>query len=417
MPFDHALNIQPSTSGDTGAATQQLLDDAGHSILFTAKRPDVVMERGAGMYLWDTEGNKYLDFIGGWAVNALGHSPAVLHDALAAQSAQLIQVSPGLYNKPMIQFAKRLTELSGYDRAFFASSGSEANESAIKLARKYGSVHLNGAYEIVTTLGSFHGRTLAMMSATGKPHWEPLFAPKVAGFRHVPFNDLEAVEQAVGEQTCAIMIEPVQGEGGVHPADAEYVAGLRKLCDERGILLIFDEIQTGIGRTGKLFAFEHYGLRPDIVTLAKGIGGGFPLSAMLTHEKLNLFEAGEQGGTYTGQPLAMAAGSAVVEEVVRQNLSQRAEAMGVFLREGLQPVAERFGISRIRGMGLLVGFDLPHPVGSELVSAALANGLLINSPSPSVIRLMPPLIVTQEDVSVMLQQLALSLEQVMGGLN
>jgi len=401
--------------GEQDASTTQLLADAGQAILYTANRPNIVMERGAGMYIWDTDGKSYLDFIGGWAVNALGHSPSVLHEALAAQSGQLVHASPGFYNKPMIQFARRLTELSGYDRVFFASSGSEANESAIKLARKYGSVHLSGACEIVTTIGSFHGRTLATMSATGKPQWEPLFAPKVAGFRHVPFNDIEAMRQAVGDRTCAIMIEPVQGEGGVHPAAGEYVAGLRELCDERGILLVFDEVQTGIGRTGKLFAFEHYGVRPDIVTLAKGIGGGFPLSAMLTLEKHNLFEAGEQGGTYTGQPLAMAAGSAVVEEVVRQRLSQRAEQMGAVIREGLQSIAERFGLERIRGLGLLIGFDLPRSVGSELVAAALANGLLINAPSPAVIRLMPPLIVSEEDAAIMLDRLTASLEQALGG--
>ncbi|GFN34048.1 aspartate aminotransferase family protein [Paenibacillus xylaniclasticus] len=415
MQLDSALYSQHPSVSHIGNDTQQLLEEASASILYTAKRPEVVMERGTGMYIWDTDGKPYLDFIGGWAVNALGHSPAVLRDALASQSAQLVHASPGYYNKPMIQFAKLLTELSGYDRAFFASSGSEANESAIKLARKYGSIHLDGAYEIVTTIGSFHGRTLATMSATGKPQWMQLFAPKVPGFHHVPFNDIEAMRQAVSDRTCAIMIEPVQGEGGVHPADAEYIKELRKLCDERSILLVFDEVQTGIGRTGKLFAFEHYGIRPDIVTLAKGIGAGFPLSAMLTKEELNLFEAGEQGGTYTGQPLAMAVGCAVLGEVVRHNLPSQAEEIGAYIREELHSIAGRFGLSGIRGMGLLIGFDLPRPIGSELAAAALANGLLINAPSPSIIRLMPPLIVTKEDVSVMLERLTISLEQVIGG--
>lgn len=399
--------------GAQSPETLQLLEAAEQSVLFTAARPAVIMEKGEGMYLWDTEGRAYLDFIGGWAVNALGHTPQVIQKALAEQSAQLVNASPGFYNKPMVEFAKQLTELSVFDRVFFGSSGAEANESAIKLARKYGSLHRGGAYEIITTLGGFHGRTLAMMSATGKPYWEPLFAPKVPGFRHVPFNDLDAMREAISERTCAIMIEPVQGEGGVHLADSAYVAGLRELCDEHGILLIFDEIQTGLGRTGKLFAYEHYGVEPDIMTLAKGIGGGFPLSAMLTKERYNLFEAGEQGGTYTGQPLAMAVGRAVVGAIVEQQLSEHAEAMGDYIQSGLSSIAERYQLTNIRGMGLLIAFDLPESKGSELFAAAMANGLIINASSPSVIRIIPPLIVSQSDVDEMLAKLVLALDAVL----
>ncbi|WP_202113273.1 aspartate aminotransferase family protein [Paenibacillus sp. MMS18-CY102] len=372
------------------------------TILFTAHRPEAVMERGEGMYLWDTEGHEYLDFIGGWAVNSLGHCPAAIQQALAEQSAKLVCASPGFYNKPMLEFAEQLTALSCFDRVFFGSTGAEANESAIKLARKYGAIHRNGAYEIITALGGFHGRTLATMSATGKPQWEPLFAPKIPGFVHVPFNDIDAMRQAVSERTCAIMLEPVQGEGGVNVADPAYVAALRELCDEQGILLIFDEIQTGLGRTGKLFAYEHYGVEPDIMTLGKGIGGGFPLSAMLAKEQYNLFEAGEQGGTYTGQPLAMAVGKAVVSEIVSRDLSSHADRMGGYLKEKLQAWQERFGICRIRGLGLLIAFDLPTPSGKAMAEACMKHGLLINSPSPTVIRIIPPLIVTQEDIDRML---------------
>ncbi|UJF34990.1 aspartate aminotransferase family protein [Paenibacillus hexagrammi] len=372
------------------------------SILFTANRPEMILERGEGMYVWDTNGRQYLDFVGGWAVTCLGHSPAVLQEALSLQAATLVNTSPAFYNKPMLQFAKLLTDHSCYDKVFFASSGAEANESAVKLARKYGALKLGGAYEIVTTTNSFHGRTLAMMSATGKARWELLFAPKVPGFRHVPFNDLAAILDVVNSNTCAIMLELIQGEGGVHEADIEYVRQLRRFCDERGILLIFDEIQTGLGRTGKLFAYEHYGVEADIMTLAKGIGGGFPLSAMLTKTEFDLFEAGDQGGTYSGQPLAMAAGYAVVSEIIQSDLSTQAQEMGDYLLGKLQESASRHGLLHIRGKGLLLAFDLPFSKGAELVAACLQEGLLVNAPGPSTIRLMPALTVTTEEIDEML---------------
>ncbi len=383
------------------------------SILFTAKRPDIVMEKGHGMYLWDTEGRKYLDYVGGWAVTSLGHCPAVIREALARQADTLINASPAFYNVPMLSFADLLTKLSGFDKVFFASSGAEANESAVKLARKNGAVNKDGAYEIITTLNSFHGRTLAMMSATGKKYWEPLFAPKVPGFVHVPYNDLDAVKAAVTPKTCAIMLEPVQGEGGVHPATDEYLAGLRALCDQEGILLIFDEIQTGIGRTGKLFAFEHSGVRPDILTLAKGIGGGYPISAMLTTAALDIFEPGDQGGSYCAQPLGMAVGEAVVTEVVNGGWVENARVMGEYLQELLGALGKELGkapngkpyVSNVRGKGLLVAFDLPDNTGASVVQYAMAKGLLLNSPQPAAIRLMPPLIVDRNDMDAMIKTL------------
>ncbi|RKN74147.1 aspartate aminotransferase family protein [Paenibacillus ginsengarvi] len=401
-----------STAASIGCAaephggTAQWLAEAKQALLFTAVRPDVVMERGEGMYLWDTEGKRYLDFIGGWAVTCLGHSPAVIREALDRQAATLVNASPSFYNKPMIELAKRLTQLSGFDKAFFASTGAEANEGAIKLARKHGALNLGGAYEIVTTVNSFHGRTLATMSATGKSSWEALFAPKVPGFKHVPLNDAESLLAAVDERTCAIMLEPVQGEGGVHAADAGYLHTVRKLCDERGLMLIFDEVQTGLGRTGTMFAFEHDGIRPDVMTLGKGIGGGFPLSAMLTTSRFNLFEPGEQGGTYIGQPLAMAVGNAVVREIVERKLHEHAKEMGDYITRGLESLANAYGLSRIRGKGLLLAFDLPAPRGPELVAACMEAGLLINSPSPSTIRLMPPLIVSRSQADDMLALLS-----------
>ncbi|TXK70079.1 acetylornithine/succinylornithine family transaminase [Paenibacillus sp. N3.4] len=360
------------------------------------------MERGEGMYVWDTEDRRYLDFIGGWAVTCLGHSPQVMIDVLSQQAAHLINVSPAFYNRPMIEFANLLTRISGFQRVFFGSTGAEANESAIKLARKYGSLHKGGAYEIITTTNSFHGRTLATMSATGKAKWQQLFSPSMPGFKHVPLHDMNAMSEAIGPQTCAIMLELIQGEGGVNEVDADYVKELRRRCDDEGILLIFDEIQTGIGRTGKMFAYEHYGIQPDIMTLAKGIGGGFPLSAMLTKEIYNLFDAGDQGGTYTGQPLGMAVGLAVVNEVIRLNLPQHAEEQGNYLLGKLRDVQQTYGLQNIRGKGLMLAFDLPEPLGAELVAACLEEGLIINSPNAHTIRLMPPLIVSKANIDDMI---------------
>ncbi len=388
-------NVSESLSTD-------FLQEAKKSILFTTQRPEIVMERGQGMYLWDTAGKQYLDFVGGWAVTSLGHSPAVIAEALERQSRLLVNASPAFYNTSMLKFAKLLTDISCFDRVFFASSGAEANESAIKLARKYGALHRGGAYEIITMVNSFHGRTLATMSSTGKEKWQTLFEPKVPGFRHVPLNDAVALQQAVSDKTCAIMLEPVQGEGGVHAASAEYMNLLRRICTENNILLIVDEVQTGLGRTGKMFAYEHYGIEPDVMTLAKGIGGGFPLSAMLAKEKFNVFAAGDQGGTYSAQPLGMEVGYAVVKEIIDKKLADNAARQGAYLMEKLQGIAEQFGLSGIRGQGLLIAFELPTAIGGEVAAACLQSGLLVNSPQPATIRLIPPLIVTAADIDAMI---------------
>lgn len=386
--------------------TQELLGESKKSILFTTNRPDIVMEKGQGLFLWDTDGKKYLDFVGGWAVTSLGHSPASIAQALTKQSHLLVNASPSFLNRPMIEYAKMLTDHSCFDRVFFASSGAEANEGAIKLARKYGSIHLGGAYEIITTINSFHGRTLATMSASGKQKWEKLYEPKVPGFIHVPLNDFAALRAAVNPNTCAIMLEPIQGEGGVYELEQDFIRQVRALCHEQKILLIFDEVQTGLARTGKLFAYEHYGVEPDVMTLAKGIGGGFPLSALLTKEQFNIFEPGDQGGTYSGQPLAMAVGLAVMNEVLEKNLTDNAAKQGEYLQQQLRQLADRFDLTNIRGKGLLIAFDLPADKGSEVVGACLKNGLLVNSPQPATIRLMPPLIVTAEDTDAMIAILA-----------
>ncbi|MBP2654733.1 MAG: argD1 [Firmicutes bacterium] len=393
--------------------TQELLEEAEQSILFTTVRPGIVMDYGKGMYLWDTDGKKYLDFIGGWAVTCLGHCPEVMIKALSEQGSRLINASPSFWNKPMLRFAKLLTDHSCFDRVFFASSGAEANEGAIKLARKYGSVHLEGAYEIITTVNGFHGRTLATMAATGKEKWKSLFEPKAGGFKHVPFNDIHAIQSVISSKTCAIMLEPIQGEGGVIVSDEGYIKALRQMCDETGIMLIFDEVQTGVGRTGKLFAYEHYGIEPDVMTLAKGIGGGFPLSALLIKEKFNIFEAGDQGGTYSSQPLGMAVGLAVVNEVIQKELPKKAEKQGKYIQARLCDIAPKYDLQNIRGKGLLIAFDLPADKGGEIVSECLNHGLILNAPRPNIIRLMPPLIVEEKDIEAMIQILSEVLRKVL----
>jgi len=393
--------------------TQTLLAEMEAAVMFTAKRPPVVMARGRGSWLWDVDGRPYLDFVQGWAVNALGHCPPVLARALSAQAKVLVNASPAFYNAPWIHFAQLLSQQSGLDKVFFTSTGAEANEGALKLARKYGAVKLNGAYEVITTHNAFHGRTLAMMSASGKAAWDKLFLPKVPGFVHVPFNDLAAVAGAITKNTCAIMVEPVQGEGGVHVADVAYIQGLRALCDQHKLLLILDEVQTGIGRVGSLFAYQQYQVLPDVLTLGKGLGGGFPVSATLCRNAYNIFEVGEQGGTFCAQPLAMVAGLAVVQEVIRRKLPQRAEQNGRYLMRGLAKLAPRFGLKNIRGKGLLIGVDLPQDKGADVVVVARELGLLLNSPQLATLRFMPALTVSRKEIDQALHLLAQALERVL----
>jgi acetylornithine/N-succinyldiaminopimelate aminotransferase len=381
---------------------KELLQIADTALLKVTDRPEIVMQKGEGLYLIDTEGNRYLDFIGGWAVNCLGHSPKVISDILAEQSRLLINASPSFYNLPMLEYADLLIRNCCFERVFFTSTGAEANEGAIKLARKFGAKFKNGASDIITTHHGFHGRTLTTMSATGKEHWEKLFEPKTRGFVKTIFNDYESVEKNVTEKTCAIMIEPIQGEGGVNVATIDYVKKLRNLCNHENILLIFDEIQTGMGRTGKLFCYEHYGMEPDIMTLGKGIGGGFPLSALLAKENLNIFDPGDQGGTYTAQPLAMSVGLVVLRELLSQNLVVHCEKMGKLILRRLLDLSETFEIKNIRGRGLLIAFDLMETKGTDLVNKCLNGKLLINSPGEKSIRLMPPLVVNENEIEEML---------------
>ena len=375
------------------------------ALMFITTRPDVTFVRGEGSWLYDSEGRKYLDFIQGWAVNSLGHSPKIIVDALAAQAAKVINVSPAYYNEPMRKLATRLAELSGMEKVFFTNSGAEANEGAIKLARKWGSLKKGGAYEILTFENGFHGRTLATMAASGKPQWEHLYEPKTPGFRKLPMSGIDAVRAAIGPYTVAVMLEPIQGESGVVPFTEEFLRAVRELTKQSGLLLIFDEIQTGIGRTGKMFCWEHAGVQPDIMTLAKGIGGGVPLGALVAKETVACFEPGDQGGTYNGNPLMTAVGLAVVNEVSKPRFLAQVRENGDYLMGQLRSLSKQLGLGEVRGQGLLVALELGKPAGATVVDEALKRGLLINSPRPASLRFMPALNVSRAEIDMMLATL------------
>ena len=374
-------------------------------------RPSTVFVRGEGSFLWDDSGKRYLDFMQGWAVNCLGHSPPVVADALAAQAKLLLTPSPAFYNAPSLKLARALVDCSCFDQVFFANSGAEANEGAIKLARKYGERHRNGAYEIITFEGGFHGRTLATMSASGKKAFEPLFEPKVPGFPKARLNDVASVQRLINDKTIAVMLEPIQGEAGVLPATDQFLRELRDLTTAHGLLLIVDEIQTGMGRTGKLFHYEHAGIEPDIMTLGKGIGGGVPLAALLATESASCFEHGDQGGTFNGNPLMCAAGLAVLQHVSDPEFLKSAANAGLYLEGELQRLSARHGLGEVRGRGLLLALDLKHPIAAAIVARAFADGLLLNAPRPDALRFMPALNVTREEIGGMIDGLEAILTQ------
>jgi len=365
-------------------------------------RPPAVFVRGEGSLLWDDTGKRYLDFVQGWAVNCLGHSPPAVAEALAEQAKLLLTPSPAFYNAPSLKLATALIAHSCFDQVFFTNSGAEANEGAIKLARKYGALHRNGAYEIITFEGGFHGRTLATMSASGKKAFEPLFEPKVSGFPKAQLNDLASVERLINNRTIGVMLEPIQGEAGVWPAADRFLRELRTLTREHGLLLILDEIQTGIGRTGRLFHYEHADIEPDIMTLGKGIGGGVPLAALLATAAASCFEHGDQGGTFNGNPLMCAAGLAVLQQVSDPDFLKSVADTGLYLESELQRMSARHGLGEVRGRGLLLALDLKHPIGASIVAQAFDDGVLLNSPQPDALRFMPALNVAKAEIAGMI---------------
>jgi acetylornithine/N-succinyldiaminopimelate aminotransferase len=368
------------------------------------KRPPLAMVRGAGSELWDEQGRRYLDFIQGWAVNCLGHSPAVLQRALAAQSAQLVNVGPAYFNANAVALAERLAQASRLERVFLASSGVEANEAAVKLARKWGQKHKQGAFEVITALDSFHGRTLAMTCATGKHGWDRAFPPAVPGFRKVPFGEVAALEAAVGPETVAVMLEPIQGEAGAVVPPEGYLRAVRDVCDRRGLLLIADEIQTGMARTGPMFAHAGEGIRADIMTLGKGLGGGLPVSAMLARAEVACFDHGDHGGTFSGNALMCAGALAVFDTLSSAEHAAVRGASSARLEHTLRELAERAGAS-LRGRGHLWGMVLPEPTAERVRDRAFEDGLLVNAARPNVLRFMPALDVNAEAITELAEKL------------
>jgi len=380
--------------------TQELLAASAKYLANTYARFPIVLERGQGVRLWDSDGKEYLDFVGGIAVDALGHCHPRMVEAIRAQAERLIHVSNLYHIEPQIRLAQLLCEHSFADRAFFCNSGAEANEAAIKLARKFAKDHWStDRFEIIAMRHSFHGRTLATVTATGNEKYWHGFEPLMPGFKHVPYNDLKAVERAMDSRTCAVLVEPVQGEGGVHIPGDEYLPGLRRLCDEAGVLLILDEVQSGIGRTGKLFAYEHWGVTPDIMTLAKALAGGIPMGAMLATEGVAAsFVPGSHASTFGGTPFVSAVAHAVLSTIIQEDLPGHAARVGKYFLDRLAALQEKHRVvTTVRGRGLILGMEVSVPART-IVSGCMERGLLLLTAGDNVVRFVPPLIVTEADV-------------------
>lgn len=388
--------------------TEELKHAAAQYLMQTYARQPISIIRGRGSKVYDLEGREYVDFVGGIAVNLLGHGHPDLVQAIQRQAAQLIHVSNLYYTDPQVRLAQTLVDHSFADRVFFCNSGAEANEAAIKLARRYAhEKHGAGRFEIITMKNSFHGRTLATITATGQEKVQKGFDPLVPGFVYAPFNDFAALERLVSDKTAAILLEPVQGEGGVHVADQTYLKNLRDLCASRDILLMFDEVQTGMGRTGTLFAYEQLGVEPDVITLAKGLGGGVPIGACLARESVAaVFTAGTHASTFGGNPLACAAGLAVCRVLLEGRVLDHARQMGAYLAKGLTDCKERHRVVReVRGLGLLQGIELDLDA-KAVVADCLARGVLVNATGERVLRFVPPLIITQQEIDKLLDTLS-----------
>ncbi|MBN2240989.1 MAG: aspartate aminotransferase family protein [Dehalococcoidales bacterium] len=365
----------------------------------TIVRHPLTLVRGEGLRVWDDKGKEYLDCVGGLAVNCLGHCHPVVVNALTEQAGTLMQVSLWYYNKPMLQLAELLVQNSCMDRVFICNSGLEANEGAVKLARRYGALKLNGAYEVITTNMSFHGRSLAMTAATGQEKMHKPFEPLPLGFINVANNDIEAIKAATTEKTCAVMLEPIQAEGGVNEPAEGFLKQVRDWCDEKGILLIFDEVQTGIGRIGTLFAYQHYGVEPDIMSLAKGLGGGIPIGAVTAKENASVFTLGDHNATFGGNPVTSATAYATLKYVIENDVPGNAQKVGKYLKQGLTALKDKYGfITDVRGQGLLLAMEFDKEIAAEVVENCIENGLIVNRLSTKAIRFIPPLVITTGEV-------------------
>ncbi len=380
--------------------TAEIIEAGDRWVMRTYGRIPLALVRGEGARVWDADGREYLDFVGGLAVNSLGHCHPAVVQAVSEQAGTLMHVSNLYHIEPQVKLARVLAENTCGDKVFFCNSGAEANEAAIKLARKY--ARMRGyaeRYGIVTALKSFHGRTLATIAATGQAKYQQGFEPLPQGFRYVPLNDLEALREAVGAATCAVMLEPIQGEGGINEAGPDYLHAVRELCSRRDMLLIFDEVQCGLGRTGKFMAYQHYGVEPDVITLAKALGGGFPIGAMVAGEEAaSAFAPGDHASTFGGNPLACAAGLAVVEQLISRGVVENAARVGEYFRGRLMELKERHPlVAEVRGRGLMLGMELMAD-GRDIVDGCRRRGLLINCVNNNVLRFLPPLIITGDDV-------------------
>jgi acetylornithine/N-succinyldiaminopimelate aminotransferase len=376
------------------SVTKTTLELAERYLMQTGRRLPVTFVRGLGCKVYDEAGHEYLDLVAGIAVNLLGHSHPEVVRVISAQANALIHTSNLYFTQPQIDLARRLVELSFPSRVFFCNSGAEANEAAIKLARKWGARHRDGAFEIITTTGSFHGRTLATVTAGGQHKYSDPFKPLPEGFVHVPYNDLDAIKAATNERTVAVMLEPIMGEIGIIPAAPGYLKRVREWCDEQDLLLILDEVQTGLGRTGKWFAHQHDAITPDVMTLAKGLGGGVPIGACLANPRADVFEPGDHGSTFGGNPLACSAALAVLHVIERDGLVGHAAEMGEVLRESIKDL----GAADVRGIGLMQAFQFEEAKAKPFQLACLDSGLIVNAVDDHTVRLVPPLIITAEEI-------------------
>jgi acetylornithine/N-succinyldiaminopimelate aminotransferase len=379
--------------------TEELIALSGQYIMSTYKRFPIVLTRGLGIHVWDNDGKAYLDLVGGIATCALGHSHPMVVEAIKKQVEILTHVSNLYHIEPQIRLAKILVENSCMNKVFFCNSGAEANEAAIKLARKYASENMDGKYELITMKDSFHGRTLATVTATGQERFQKGFEPLPTGFRYVPYNDLPALEDAIGERTCGVMVEPIQGESGVIIPTPGYLKGIRKLCDERGLLMIADEVQTGMGRTGTLFACEQEDVVPDKITMAKALGNGFPIGALLATDRVAAaFVPGNHGSTFGGNPLATAAAISTLETILNEGILENCRRIGAYFLNRLEEMKSKHSrIVAVRGRGLILAVELTVP-GADVVQKCMERGLLINCTGGNVLRFVPPLILTKSDV-------------------
>jgi len=379
----------------------------------TVRRQPVVIVKGEGTQVWDADGKQYLDFVAGWAVNNLGHCHPAVTQAITEQAATLVQTSNQFYSVPQLRLAEILIENSCLDQVFFGNSGAEANEGALKLARRYGKLNRDGAYEVITAFSSFHGRTMGTLAATGQPHYQENFTPLLPGFVHVDFNDVEAIMNATTEKTAAVMLEPVQGEAGVIIPDDDYLKRVREWCDQQGLLLILDEVQTGMGRLGSLFGYMEYGIEPDVMTLAKGLGYGVPIGAFLSKEYCMALVPGDHGSTFGGNMLTTAAAFAGTKFLIDNDIPARTKEMEGYLLGRLNDLKARYSfITEVRGKGLLAAMEFESDISPQVLTNANEAGLLLNAPRPTTIRFMPPLTVTREEIDEAIERLSNALAKI-----